>query len=153
MRFLERSDTATVIAINETETTFLKATLSKYPLVTNENRELTRSDDHDELEEDTELLRSSIKEHTDQSKTKLSEWLASDKIFTPKDSEWLLNVPNEDLDWFLQILNDLRVGSWQQLKCPSPEEIQALPLTPETVEPLWTMELAGLLQSFLLRNH
>ena len=152
MRLHKRSEKATIIALSETETTFLKKTLVNYPLVSNESRELTRSEDHEDLEEDTELLRSSLQELTDHSQKKLTEWIASDEILALVDDEWRLSVPNEDMDWFLQILNDLRVGSWQQLDCPSPDEIKALPLSPDIIEPLWTMELTGLLQSFLLRS-
>jgi hypothetical protein len=151
MRVKEISETATTIDLSESEAIFIKEILSAYPLVSNETRELTRSADTSDLEEDTELLRTSLAELTRGHHKKLQAWVNDPGTFRAVENRYLFKITNENRDWFLQILNDLRIGSWQQLDCPSQEELQELTANLEIIRPLWTMELAGLLQSFLLR--
>ncbi len=146
----ESSADAIVIALSEAEGDLLKEIFADYPLVANDERELTRSAAHEDLEEDTELLRSSIAESNQISRRRLDDWLNNPQTFLKKDEEWLLRFEKEQLDWMLQILNDLRIGSWQQLKCPSQDELSALPLSPDTFKPICTMEMAGALQAILL---
>ena len=151
MRLKETSATATTIDLSESEAIFIREILSAYPLVPNESRELTRFADTSELDEDTELLRTSLADLTLEHEKKLRVWVNSPDTFTEVDNRYQFKITNENRDWFLQILNDLRIGSWQQLDCPSQEELQELSVNPEIIRPLWTMELAGLLQSFLLK--
>ena len=129
MRVIETSETATTIDLSESETIFIKEILSAYPLVPNESRELTRGH-----------------------QKKLQAWVNAPETFREVENRYLFRITNDNRDWFLQILNDLRIGSWQQLDCPSQEELQELTASQEVIRPLWTMELAGLLQSFLLNS-
>ncbi|MDA7645724.1 hypothetical protein N8642_05120 [bacterium] len=146
------SNVATTIDLSESETIFIKEILSAYPLVPNESRELTRSADTSDLEEDTELLRTSLADLTRGHQKKLQAWVNAPETFREVENRYLFRITNDNRDWFLQILNDLRIGSWQQLDCPSQEELQELTASQEVIRPLWTMELAGLLQSFLLNS-
>jgi hypothetical protein len=150
MTVKEISETAITIDLSENEAIFIKEILSNYPLVPNETRELTRSAETSDLEEDTELLRTSLAELTLGHAKKLQAWVNAPETFRAVEDRYLFKITNENRDWFLQILNDLRIGSWQQLNCPNQEELEELTASPEIIRPLWTMELAGLLQSFLL---
>ncbi len=150
MNLHDSSPDATVIAMSEAEGDLLVEVFSAYPLVANETRNLTKSGDHDELQEDTELLRSSIEETNQLNRSRLDDWLSHPDTFRQSSEQRLLTVKAEDTDWMLQILNDLRVGSWQQLGCPSQEELSELSLNADTFRPVCTMELAGILQTILL---
>ena len=50
----------------------------------------------------------------------------------------------------LQVLNDIRVGSWIQLGEPDPMSEMSQPLNEQTMILAWTMEIAGLFQNSLL---
>ena len=54
----------------------------------------------------------------------------------------LLNgaLSGSELEWLLQVLNDIRVGSWIILGSPE-QWFEAA--TPQTAPHLWAMELAG----------
>ncbi len=81
--------------------------------------------------------------------TKVRSWLK--RRFGPvvkPGAGFLLRVKREEGEWLLQVLNDLRVGSWVQLGCPAtlpegelPEEMQSFRVT---------MDLTGYFQCVLL---
>ena len=54
------------------------------------------------------------------------------------------------MEWLLQALNDIRVGSWLALGSPDgPVEILAA-LTDKTAPDFWAMEISGHFQAVLL---
>ncbi len=63
----------------------------------------------------------------------------------------LLRLTPEDREAFLQALNELRLGAWEQLGRPDPPEIPDT-LTPTSPELLhwWTLEIASRFQSRIL---
>jgi hypothetical protein len=55
-----------------------------------------------------------------------------------------------EIEWLLQVLNDVRVGSWIGLGSPDTEKGGKIPLTEETAPLLWVMEMAGSFEMVLL---
>jgi hypothetical protein len=53
-----------------------------------------------------------------------------------------------DVEWLLQVFNDVRVGSWVHLGLP---EERIAKLTLENAPHLWAMEMAGYFESQLLK--
>ncbi len=150
MKIFEKNHSALIIELDATETKLLKHILSDYPLAPNESRRLSAFADADELQEHTRLLQSSLNEHTRANRAKLQHWMASPETWQPRQNRTLLTIKTKDRNWLLQILNDLRIGSWQKLHCPGQEELAAVELHPESAYPLWTMEISGLLQTLIL---
>ncbi len=62
--------------------------------------------------------------------------------------EMILN--GEQIEWLLQALNDVRVGSWMRLGCPEMEAARRAVLTEETATHYTAMEVSGYFQSALL---
>jgi hypothetical protein len=60
-----------------------------------------------------------------------------------------LTLTNVEIDWLLQVLNDIRVGLWLKLGSPD-QEVEFLGTKPEEVRDHSLMQLAGHFQSFLL---
>ncbi len=152
MRRIQRDEHAIVIELEDQELHLVKRLLSGYPLVDNQKRELSKETPPANLIDDTELLRSSLNERAEHNRQRLARWLGQDQTLTAKDDGWHLTLALRDIDWFLQILNDLRVGSWHQLGCPGPEEQQQMDYSAENVQALWTMEIAGALQMMVLQS-
>lgn len=150
MRVFEKTDSALVIELGIAETDFLKQILSDYPLVANESRRFSAFADAEEVQENTQLLQSSLREHTQTNRAKLQTWLASPKTWKPFPDRTLLSLKTEDCSWFLQILNDLRIGSWQKLNRPNPEKLHSVEFNQENAYPLLVMEVSGLLQTLIL---
>ena len=59
-----------------------------------------------------------------------------------------LLLKGAELEWLLQVLNDVRVGSW--LKLGQPDENQSPDVTPENFQFVLAMEVCGAFQSALL---
>jgi hypothetical protein len=55
-----------------------------------------------------------------------------------------------ELDWLLQVLNDIRVGSW--LRLGSPADPHRLELTKNNWDDFVALEFCGFMQSVLLRS-
>ena len=150
MRVFEKTDSALVLELGLAETDFLKQILSDYPLVANESRRFSAFADASEVRENTQLLQNSLNEHTQTNRAKLRAWLASPETWKPFPDRTLLSLKTEDCSWFLQILNDLRIGSWQKLNCFDPEELDSAELNRENTYPMLAMKISGFLQTLIL---
>lgn len=150
MRVFEKTDSALVLELGLAETDFLKQILADYPLVADESRRFSTFADANEVRENAQLLQSSLRQHTQSNRAKLRAWLASTETWKPFADRTLLFLKTEDCSWFLQILNDLRIGSWQKLNRPDPEELASIELNQENAYPLLVMEVSGLLQTLIL---
>lgn len=61
-----------------------------------------------------------------------------------------LTLEREDLEWLLQVLNDVRVGSWIRLGCPDNEDDDRPRLAKAQVPTLVTLEVAGYFECAIL---
>jgi len=68
-----------------------------------------------------------------------------------EDAGWILRLTLEDRESFLQALNDMRLGAWEQLGRPDPPEVPD-DLAPDSPNILhwWTLEIASRFQGRLL---
>ncbi len=81
------------------------------------------------------------------SPTVLQALLADPQRFEDLETGCRLSLGQADLEWLLQILNDIRVGNWILLG--SPEERREV-LNAKTAPHLWAMEMAGWFEMSLL---
>jgi hypothetical protein len=123
----------------------LFALLRLYPCVPSAYQPLTHSAPLEGSSQ--QLLNEALAEHRAENKKLLGALLADPKKLTETKSGWSLALSPPDVEWLLQILNDIRVGSWANLG--SPEECAA-PLNAATLPHLWAMNVAGAFQSELL---
>ena len=150
MRVFEKTDSALVLELGVAETDFLKQILSDYPLAANESRRFSAFADAGEVWENTTLLQSSLREHAQTNRAKLRLWLDSPETWKHFPDRTLLFLKTEDCSWFLQILNDLRIGSWRKLDCPEQEELDSIEINRENAHPLLAMKVSGFLQTLIL---
>jgi hypothetical protein len=59
-------------------------------------------------------------------------------------------LTEHQIEWLLQVLNDIRVGSWLALGSPDEKQGKQLRLNLQSAQYLWTMELCGQFESALL---
>jgi hypothetical protein len=100
------------------------------------------------LEESNQrLLDEALAESRSQNKKELDALLADPRRFSQQDTGWRLALSAGDVEWLLQILNDIRVGSWVRLGSP---EVPLSALTAESAPHFWAMEMAGTFQMHFL---
>jgi len=119
--------------------------LKRYPCIPSTHR-LQRSSVADESQH---LLDEALGEQRLQIKKQLEEFLAEPRRFEITESGSRLSLALPEMECLLQILNDIRVGSWIQLGSPDPQ-IQLKLLNETTAAHFWAMEMAGQFEMALL---
>ena len=61
-----------------------------------------------------------------------------------------LTLTRGQADWLLEVLNDVRVGSWVKLGRPDQESVRSMNLSVDNVAAFGAMEFCGYLQTMLL---
>ncbi len=119
--------------------------LQLYPQVPAEYQRLTKKPDAEDANQ--HLLDEALQETRSENKKQLQAMLSDPERLGPLEQNWLLKLTESELDWLLQILNDIRVGSWIQLGSPeSPIEM----LTASNAPHFWALEMAGHFQGNFL---
>ncbi len=114
--------------------------LGLYPLVPAGHHELSRGEDRPE---DEALLQSALAEQQTGHRTRVREWLDTPGRFSPRKQGVRMTVAPGDLEWLLQVINDVRVGGWLALGAPEDPAATRAAVKPENIQYLWAMEVAG----------
>jgi hypothetical protein len=123
--------------------------LKLYPRIPSTHRaNLSKTGQIPNQQENQRLLEDALKESRRENRKKVLRLLEDVKTFHELDTGWQLNVSNSDLEWLLQVLNDIRVGSW--LRLGSPASLLLNSITEENALDYWAMEVSGHLQMQLL---
>lgn len=151
MKLVEQDGGRRVFALSGREKTLLERLLAFFPLRSVEGARLTREPSEAMADAD-ELLRESLGER----RVELASWmrlhLSEGEVFQKAASGWRLQVTDADLERLLQILNDLRVGSWVRLGCPEDIDSESLGRVGGGVPYVDIMILSGHFQSHLLSD-
>lgn len=119
--------------------------LQLYPRIPSNYQRLSKTGAPDESSQ--RLLDEALEETRAQNRKALQTLLNDPGHLKPHESGWRLTLPAVDLEWLLQVLNDIRVGSWIHLGSP---QAALKVLNAETAPDVWAMEMAGSFQMRLL---
>lgn len=131
------------------EKQLLLAVLDRYPLVPSAHQRLTKSSTA--CETNQRLLDESLAEQRLEHKRRLTTWLKDEQRFKEGNTGCQMVLARSDIEWLLQVLNDIRVGSWIILGSPE-KDIRDFEPTEITAPYAWAMELAGLFEAALLEG-
>ncbi len=94
--------------------------LSEYPALAGAPNRISAGAADDEIAAEQELLAECLDEHRAGVRAQLDEFLEKgDRLM--KDSQgWKMGLDASDINWLLQILNDIRIGNWTELGRPDP---------------------------------
>ncbi len=149
MKLLDVIDEGRVYTLSTTEWHMLLAVLGCFPIL-DHPAEITRTGNPEELAEAQKLLEESRLQRAQAMRADLESWLYGNGRFLRHDgrTEWL--IEHDRHEWLLQILNDVRVGSWHRLGAP--EDLDAARERPDetAARNLALMEMAGMFQMALL---
>lgn len=146
MKVRRTLDRQIVFRFSRNERRLFQATLDLYPRMPPPDR--SAQSQAEEPNESSRLLEEALAEHRSQTRGELRGWLADPVRWTAQDGGWLFRVSEAEAETLLQVLNDIRLGSWVALG--SPEEGRP-PLTEQSAPHLWGMEVAGHFQIALLQ--
>ena len=136
--------------IGRREKRLLLEVLKLYPLVPSSHHRLTMSGDAAEAAPAQKLLNEALAEQKHENKKQLELMLNEGGRFTESDSGYRFILSQHQLEWLLQVLNDIRVGSWLILGEPDEKKGKRSVVKLESAVYLWAMELSGYFQSVLL---
>jgi hypothetical protein len=139
----------TVFHLSLREKELLVILFKRYPCVPSAHQPISKSAILRDQEATQRLLDEALAEQRAENKRQLRTLLADPGRLKQTETGWQLSLSRADVEWLLQILNDIRVGSWIILG--SPEERTALSLVNAKTAPhLWAMEMSGHFQMQLL---
>lgn len=150
MKLLESDGNKFVFHLDRDERAVLTELLSRYPLIPETHQRLTRSGDS-VSEDNQEMLREALAEQRKENKRQLDTMLAEPDRFKRVKSGFHLTLSGEQIEWLLQVVNDIRVGSWILLGEPDETHGGEMVLSEQNLQYFWSMELAGQFEAFLLR--
>jgi len=147
VRLLRQTKTRLLFQLGRRETGMLLQILKLYPRVPPAHHALTKSGRLPDQEATQQLLNEALAEQRAENKKQLLALLADRQRFARTEVGARLSLPANEVEWLLQVLNDIRVGSWIMLGAPE----EKLPELNDSTAPDWlAMEMAGYFQAQLL---
>jgi hypothetical protein len=147
VKLLRVNKNSFVFQFNAREQELLFEVLQLYPLVPATRARLTK-DPAAQSAENQRLLEESLAEQRAENRRHVTALLNAPDRLQPSGKHVLLKLQPTEMEWLLQVLNDLRVGSWIALG--EPDEDRPPEITPENFRHAVTMEVCGAFESLLL---
>ncbi len=150
MKLVKAGNDKFVLELGKREKQLLLAVLNRYPLIPAGHQALSRTVATDQMEADQRLLEEALAEQRRENKRRLDQLLGDPQRLHDTETGSRLKLTSSEIEWLLQVLNDVRVGSW--LLLGSPEQLTwDVGLNEATAPHVWAMELAGDFQMNLLK--
>jgi hypothetical protein len=142
-------ESVVIFRIDAREEALLLAMLRLYPVLENSHHRLSQ-DPKAAGSAEQRLLEESMAQQRAAHRRKVDAlFLAPQRFFKEVLGERHLVLTGDQFEWLLQVLNDIRVGSWVRLGCPDLEK-PALELTRANARSLQAMQICGQFQLALL---
>lgn len=153
MRYIRSNQREFEFSLGLDEKELLFDLLDLYPLLPASYHRLRREDQGHAEDEDADqrLLDEAMEAHKRENRQKLKELLESPECLVKRPRSYRLKLDRGRMEWLLQVLNDIRVGSWLKLGCPDQSEKHRYNLMLGNPTHQIAMEFCGILQAFLLR--
>ncbi len=121
--------------------------LKRYPCLPAAHQPLSKAGGLPGQEANQALLDEALAEQRRENRRQLEALLADPQRLQQEEAGWRLSLSRSDLEWLLQVLNDICVGSWVLLGCPEegPARVNAA-----NVRHYWAMEMSRLFQVQIL---
>jgi hypothetical protein len=136
--------------LGKREKDLLLTVLRQYPLVPVAHHTLRRGQPPDADPASQKLLTEAMASNRQEQKGRVGALLEDPERFVPQGTGYRISFSREEMEWLLQVLNDVRVGSWLLLGCPDPDEGKAPEVTEANARYLFLMELSGHFECVLL---
>jgi hypothetical protein len=148
VKLLRSGKSAFAFQLSPREKQLLLETLELYPLVPAAHHRLSRKPGNAESEENQRLLEESLAEQRKENRKQVQAMLEQPDRFRETKSGFQFSLKHSEVEWLLQVLNDVRVGSWLALGEPEPGTLPAI--SEQNFRYLVAMEVSGAFESLLL---
>jgi hypothetical protein len=149
MKLIKQTKDGWRYQLNQPEANCLRSLLNQFPITANATVKISRTESNPQTIDREKLLNESLADHREQLKKIARSLMGADK-FKVRDKDWLLCINSEEREILLQILNDIRVGSWRALGEPENLAIQTPNPTEQEQVFYNIMNLAGYFEYKLL---
>jgi len=122
--------------------------LAKYPVSAKSFHTISRTGKEADLEEQQEMLDEALAATRRDNRRQLSNFLREPGRFEQFENNWHLKILPRHLTMLMQVFNEIRVGYWYQLDCPTEEDLPEF--SSANAEIILFMELCGHYQMVLL---
>ena len=136
-----------VVEVGKGERDLLLKMLALYPVVPSGYARLSKDKNLKDLAANQELLEESLSEQRTENRQFLQGLFRRCMPRGETKTALRLKLSPPDYERLLQVLNDVRIGSWLALGAP---EEKPSTLDPQTAPHVWAMEIAGFFQTSLL---
>jgi len=136
--------------ITSKEKELLQHVLELYPLVPETHHRLSKGGDIPNHEENQQLLNEALKAQRTACRQAVEAMLSNPARFTAGGGGFRLNLARGEIEWLLQVLNDVRIGSWIALGSPAYERAEMASPDKKSFRHLMAMEIAGGFQTLFL---
>lgn len=150
MKLLQTKDDTFLFHLHKREKELLVELLKLYPLTPPAHFTISKVGDPETMSAAQQILEDAVAEQHRQNKAQLDQMLADPQRFEEAQSGVRLRLTRGQLNWLLEVLNDIRIGSWIRLGEPWYEELKQPKLGLKNARHFWAMELAGHFQAELL---
>ena len=148
MKLLHSDKRGFVFHLGEREKHLLLETLQLYPLIPASHHRIASNSDTPADDERQRLLEEALAEHRRENRRQLQAMFNETHRFRETEAGFQLHLSAPQVEWLLQVLNDIRVGSW--LALGEPEQGEEPPPDKNNAHGLLAMEVCGLFESALL---
>ena len=124
--------------------------LQLYPAVPASHHRLSQDRQFPNREENQHLLEEALKAQRVEQRKKIKSLLKDPRRFVASGGGYRISFTREEIEWLLQVLNDVRVGSWLALGSPDPQQGPQKRVNNLTAPHVIAMELAGYFEVFFL---
>jgi len=141
---------AFVFQISKHEVEWLLGVLKFYPQLDSGYHRITQGA-AEEIKAEQQLLEEAMAQRRREHKNKLEKFLATPGRFRLEGpDQFHFSLAPEQMEWLLQVLDDVRVGCWVKLGCPELEPSPPKNLTAGDARAMSALELSGFFQMILL---
>ena len=153
MKLISRQHNRFIFEVSEPEKVLLLAILKLFPLspLSHPRRQLSRNAAAPDAAANQQLLEDSLKIQQTDGRKWVASFCAEPGRFTPDGSGFRFATTRPEVEQLLQVLNDVRIGSWIALGSPESEQREEQLLNAQTAVHVHRLELAGLFQMFFLK--
>ena len=148
MRLLRFENDKYVFRLGKGEKELLAVVLGLYPVIPPAHQRISKSEAIAN-KSNQRLLDEALAEQRSENKKLVASFLTNTKRFHETETATRMTITAAEMEWLLQVLNDIHVGSW--ILCGSPDE-DSPPLIPTDANArhIGAMELTRWFQSDLL---
>ncbi len=150
MKFLKKDGKQFVFEIGKREKRLLLEVLKLYPLVPAAHHRVSKAAEGKQLAENQKLLEESLAERRRENQGQLRAMLDEKERFREVDEGYQVTLGSSQLEWLLQVINDIRVGRWLILGQPDEKNSKPIAVNSENGRYYAAMEFCGYCQMALL---